>query len=74
MRARNWPTDQFPPRTAIGSMESLDMRRAARGTGHAGMEQRQSNCASVDCCTMRTPIVVTGQRMSKDARNIVRNY
>lgn len=52
-------------------MEFSGMRLLAPDIGLVGMEPPQSNCASVDYCTTKKHILVTGPTTLKDAKNTV---
>lgn len=63
--------DQFQLNIATGCTVYLAMKHLAQDIGHVGMEHLPNNYASVVCYTTKMLIVVTGLKMSKDAKNIV---
>lgn len=62
---------QFLQNIVIGYMVFLDMKHLVLDIGHAGMVQQQNNYVSVDYYITKIHIVVIGQKMLMDVKNIV---
>lgn len=57
-----------------GYMEFSDMRPVARDIGRAGTEQPLSSFVLVDFFTTKILMLVTGQKMYRDVKSIVRYF